>query len=245
MSKVLQRAWQMTRICRRSNLRASFTEHKVRVTRGFVASAKNADIVDEDDEQSPFDEELVGSTGQFEQIILENTDWGQKALDCAQQILENKNELALYGFRAYNASKRIDIRIDKLTDTYGSPTLDEIGEFSRDFNQLLESNLGEETAASIEIEVSSPGAERSVRIPDELLRFKALPMSVCSTDAPEPRVFNLQAVLEDGTTTVWAYADVRANRSLGKGRGLSKKQKEMEFTIPIENIISVNIHLDV
>eukprot|EP00889_Picochlorum_renovo_P007177 jgi/Picre1/34207/NNA_001681.t1 len=167
---------------------------------------------------------IVGSTGQFEQIILENTDWGQKALDCAQQILENKNELALYVWIA---------------------TLDEIGEFSRDFNQLLESNLGEETAGSIEIEVSSPGAERSVRIPDELLRFKALPMSVCSTDAPEPRVFNLQAVLEDGTTTVWAYADVRANRSLGKGRGLSKKQKEMEFTIPIENIISVNIHLDV
>ena len=123
--------------------------------------------------------------------------------------------------------------------------MDEIGEFSRDFNEMLESSLGEETAGSIEIEVSSPGAERSVKVPDDVLRFKALPMTVCSTDAPEPRVFNLQSVLEDGTTTVWAFADVRANRSMGKGRGLSKKQKDMEFTIPIENIISVNIHLDV
>ena len=237
----------MTRIYRRSISHASFVpqEPKIRSTRGFLASAKNADILDDDDEASPFDEEQIGSTGQFEQIILENTDWGQKALDCAQQILENKNELALYAFRAYNASKRIDIRIDKLTDTYGSPTLDEIGEFSRDFNEMLESSIGEETAGSIEIEVSSPGAERSVQVPDDVLRFKALPMTVCSTDAPEPRVFNLQSVLEDGTTTVWAFADVRANRSMGKGRGLSKKQKDMEFTIPIENIISVNIHLDV
>lgn len=235
----------MTGVCRRSFSRASLVplEPKFRSSRGFIASAKNADILDE--ESSPFDDEDVGSTGQFEQIVLENTDWGQKALDCAQQVLENKNEFALYAFRAYNASKRIDVRIDKLTDTYGSPTLDEIGEFSRDFNQLLESNLGEEAAGSIEIEVSSPGAERSVKIPDELLRFKALPMAVCSTDAPEPRIFNFLSVLEDGTTTVWAYADVRANRSMGKGRGLSKKQKEMQFTIPIENIISVNIHLDV
>jgi len=171
-------------------------QEPIRSTRGFLASAKNADILDDDDEASPFDEEQIGSTGQFEQIILENTDWGQKALDCAQQILENKNELALYAFRAYNASKRIDIRIDKLTDTYGSPTLDEIGEFSRDFNEMLESSIGEETAGSIEIEVSSPGAERSVKVPDDVLRFKALPMTVCSTDAPEPRVFNLQSVLE-------------------------------------------------
>jgi hypothetical protein len=41
-------------------------------------------------------------------------------------------------------------------DRYGSPSLEEIGDFSRSFNAALEEALGAEAAGEIEVEVSSP-----------------------------------------------------------------------------------------
>ena len=128
--------------------------------------------------------------GDFERVVLENQDWGSQAFDAAASILKDRPELEIYSFRAFN-TKKVDIRLDKLTgrcqncaivvfvlekifciisclvgrfdgaDTYGSPTLVEIGEFSRDFYEELERLLGEEAAGEIEVEISSP-----VRQPD-------------------------------------------------------------------------------
>lgn len=195
-------------------------------------------------EDDPSDQDLGFTSGDFEQVIIDNDDWGQKAYDCAMEILEKDDTLALYSFRASSARTCVDIRIDKLTDPYGSPSLDEIGAFSRDFNERLESLLGEEAVGDIEIEISSPGATRAVKLPHELSRFSSLPMVVCSKDSPEPRIFNFIDMI-DGSISVWKYADVKANRSLGKGRGLSKKQKEMRIEIPLESLLSVNVHIDV
>lgn len=55
-------------------------------------------------------------------------------------------------------SKQVD-------DKYGSPTIDEITEFSREFQSQLEEELGEEEAGHISVEVSSP-----VRFYPQLLR---------------------------------------------------------------------------
>jgi len=194
-------------------------------------------------EEAPSDQELGFAGKDFEKVVVENDDWGQKALDCALSILQKREDLELYAFRAMSANKRVDIRIDKLTDTYGSPSLDEIGEFSRDFNESLESVIGEEAAGQIEIEVSSPGADRAVKVPDELTRFQSLPMVVRSLDNPDSRIFNfVEMKAED--MTVWKYADVKANRSLGKGRGLSKKQKEALIEILVQDLDSVTLHID-
>lgn len=61
------------------------------------------------------------------------TSWGEVALRCAQQVLsaEDKSNLELYLFRAIVPSKKLDIRLDKLDDVYGSPSIDDISTFSR------------------------------------------------------------------------------------------------------------------
>jgi len=87
------------------------------------------------------------------------------------------------------------------------------------------------------------GADRNIRIPDELSRFQELPMTVVTIEEPTPRIFQFLGSSDE--ITRWKYADVRANRSLGKGRGLTKKQKEAIFEIGINSLVSVNLHIDI
>lgn len=113
--------------------------------------------------------------------------------------------IELYSFKTIPSSKRLDIRLDKTGDRYGSPSLEDVEVFSRDFGTRLEAELvrlsprpiggipsptdslgpaacscpqGEKEAGEIEIEVSSPGAERLLRVPEDLDRFRELPMRV-------------------------------------------------------------------
>ncbi len=44
----------------------------------------------------------------------------------------------------------------QLEDVYGSPSMDDITSFSREFYAELETALGEEAAGNLQIEVSSP-----------------------------------------------------------------------------------------
>lgn len=49
-----------------------------------------------------------------------------------------------------------------------------------------------------------------------------------------------------GGVTRWRLANVRANRAAaGKGRGLTKKQREAVFEIPVASLRRVNLHLDI
>ena len=44
----------------------------------------------------------------------------------------------------------------QLEDQYGSPTLDEVSIFSRNFYSTLEAKVGEKAAGELSVEVSSP-----------------------------------------------------------------------------------------
>ncbi|CAI7810923.1 unnamed protein product [Closterium sp. NIES-53] len=137
--------------------------------------------------------------------------------------------------------------------SYGSPMVEDIDSFLRDFNAL----------------VSSPGAERVVKVPDDLIRFKELPMYVHyrlpseadntgdkeankgdlsaggSTSAVAPggktseEILSLLEVDEEERVTVWRVADVRLNRELygGKGRPLSRKNRERRITVPFSDFL--------
>ncbi len=48
---------------------------------------------------------------------------------------------------------------------------------------------------------------------------------------------------EATNNTEWRLADCRANAPM-KGRSLSKKQKEMRFTIPLGSLTRLRIHVD-
>lgn len=205
------------------------------------STSEDADVISED--VAEVSTEDVEGPSTRDMVVDENSEWGQKALEVAQQILETNDDLSLYAFRAIANTRTVDIRLDKLSDTYGSPTLDEIGAFSRDFNERFEALIGEEEAGGIEVEVSSPGATRAVKVPDELERFKELAMEIVTADEPSVRVMAFKGFAENGDTE-WMYADVKANRSLNKGRGLNKKARETVFVVKVPDIVRLNIHID-
>lgn len=52
----------------------------------------------------------------------------------------------------------------------------------------LEAEMGVDAAGDISMEVSSPGAERTLRLPGDLQRFAGLPLYVEYTDAQGEQV---------------------------------------------------------
>ena len=97
------------------------------------------------------------------------------------------------------------------------------------------------------LQVSSPGADRTLRLPQDLKRFGSLPLRVDHSatldGAPTSQVLVLVEADESGGVTRWRLADVRANAPV-KGRKLSKRQREMTFDIPMASITRARIHVD-
>ncbi|KAI8469012.1 MAG: hypothetical protein J3K34DRAFT_386049 [Monoraphidium minutum] len=215
--------------------------------------------------------------------------WGHAALEAARAVLGGTpalSDCALFALRCFASPRRVDVRIDKLTDTYGSPLLEDIETFSRAFAAKLEELLGPEEAGEIVLEVSSPGAERELVLPGDLGRFGGLPLRVeydaARADVEEARpkkkggsggggegggggaaagqqqqagggggggVKAVVAVLEllaydaAAGATEWRLADVRANAPT-KGRGLSKRQREQRWKVPVDALLSARVHVD-
>eukprot|EP00878_Enallax_costatus_P005337 GHUV01005605.1.p1 GENE.GHUV01005605.1~~GHUV01005605.1.p1 ORF type:complete len:318 (+),score=71.92 GHUV01005605.1:423-1376(+) len=182
------------------------------------------------------------------EILTGNVTWGDKALEVAQAVLsrpENSN-LQLYLFRVMVPTKTIEIRLDRLDDVYGSPDLEDIQRFSRALQQGLEADLGSELAGEISFEVSSPGAERSLLVPQELNRFKDLPMRVefmTEVGKLETMILIFIDMDESEDMSTWELADVKANQQV-KGRGLSKKQRLQRYSIRISELERVRIFVD-
>eukprot|EP00955_Chlamydomonas_euryale_P112433 366130-Chlamydomonas_euryale.AAC.60 len=138
--------------------------------------------------------------------------------------------------------------------------------FSRMMFMEMDALLGEEAAGDVSFEVSSPGAERELLLPKDLDRFQEMPLRVeyvaedgadvtkqglaglrcvrgMNTCQHALQVMELLEYDEAQTSTVWKLADVKAN-SPGKGRAMSKKQREMRVTIPAAKIVRARIHVD-
>lgn len=101
------------------------------------------------------------------------------------------------------------------------------------------------------LKVSSPGAERILKVPDDLNRFKDMPMRVCyaekieSNCPEEDGVFLLDSIDEDSEICVWKLANVRENRDpLRKGRPLSRKQKDWRLNLPFNMHRMVTLYLE-
>ena len=65
------------------------------------------------------------------------------------------------------------------------------------------------------------GAERQIRVPDELLRFASLPMKVTYTASDDSnsilsRILQLKSVDVPTGMSDWNLADVKVNRSMGR-----------------------------
>lgn len=97
--------------------------------------------------------------------------------------------------------------------------------------------------------MSTPGAERILKVPDDLSRFKDVPMRVCYVDddttEEKDGVFLLESVEIDSGMCVWKLANVRENRDVqGKGRPLSRKRKDWRLNLPFAAHRMVTLYLD-
>lgn len=90
-----------------------------------------------------------------------------------------------------------------------------------------------------------------VRVPDDLERFKELPMYVQylegETDlAEKDGVLELDTLDMDAGLSVWKIANVKINREVkGRGRPLNSKQKKWRASIPFVSLKQVRLYLDV
>lgn len=108
------------------------------------------------------------------------------------------------------------------------------------------------TNLSFVSKVSSPGAERLLKVPDDLPRFQDMPMRLSYIDDGVPDnypektgVFFLEYIEPDLGRCIWKLADVKENRDpQSKGRGLSRKQKDWRLEIPCSNCRMVTLYLD-
>lgn len=96
--------------------------------------------------------------------------------------------------------------------------------------------------------VSSPGAERLLKVPDDLDRFKEMPLRVSYLEDVElplekNGVFLLESI--ETESCIWKLAYVKENRDpLSKGRPLSRKQKDWRLELPFVMHKKVSLYLE-
>lgn len=194
---------------------------------------------EEEDEAEP----EIDDGGAGGGIVLQNVPWGERALSIAQEVLlQFGDDIKLYSFKA-TPRGYIYMRLDKLTNEYGCPSMEEIESYSQQYKKRLEEEGSKgHIAEDLALEVSSPGAERLLRVPDDLHRFKDFPMVVTYIDTEakaqeKSAVFFLDSVETETKQCVWKLADVRENRDpASKGRPLSRKQKDWRLKLPYSTI---------
>ncbi|ONK65140.1 uncharacterized protein A4U43_C07F34100 [Asparagus officinalis] len=206
------------------------------------------------EEEEEADEPEIGDGGDGGGIVLRDVPWGERVLSVAREVvLQLGDDIDLHAFKV-SPKGYIYLRLDKLTHKYGCPSMDEIESFSRAYKRRLD-EIGElgEIPDDLGLQVSSPGAERLLRTPDDLDRFKDMPMLVSyvedKTDTNNQnhteKVLVLDSVDTESQQCTWKLANVRENRDAqNKGRPLSRKQKDWRLTLSFESIKRVNLYLD-
>lgn len=208
-----------------------------------------------EEEEEDEAEAQIGDGGDGGGVVLNGISWGSKALAIAEEVLiPFKDDLKIFAFKVTSRGY-IYIRLDKLSDMYGCPAIGDIETFNSVYaTRVEEVGKSGELPDNLAIEVSSPGAERLVKVPDDLERFKDLPMYVCyveeTLDAKpgskvQEGVFQLDCVsLELGQCT-WKLANVKLNKEAsGKGRSLNRKQRDWRLLLPFTSLRLVRLYME-
>ncbi|XP_006390123.2 uncharacterized protein LOC18008648, partial [Eutrema salsugineum] len=203
----------------------------------------------EEEEFNESEEELyAGDGGGGGGIELAGTLWDKEALALAEKVCESFNgDLGIYAFKTLPNST-IQVRIERLTNKSGSPTMEDIEVYSTIYRaKLSEAELAKSIPDNISLEVSSPGVERVVRIPQDMDRYKDRPMYVRyankEAETEGDGIFRLVSFDVEDKSCVWGIADIRVNREkAGKGRPLSKKQREWRLETSFESLRLVRLH---
>ncbi|XP_047342168.1 uncharacterized protein LOC124945724 isoform X2 [Impatiens glandulifera] len=214
------------------------------------------DMMDDDEDDDEYFEDEIAETYAGDGadgggISLAGTSWDKEALILAEKVLLSfEGDLKIYAFRSLPNST-IQVRIEKLSNKSGSPTMSDIEAFSSAYRKRLnEAELTGSIPNDISLEVSSPGVERAVRIPEDLDRFKHRAMHVKYVTIGDDLlketsygVFRLISFDVEDKSCTWGLADVRVNREkAGKGRPLNKKQREWQVNTSFDSLLLVRIY---
>ncbi|KAL3654314.1 hypothetical protein CASFOL_003995 [Castilleja foliolosa] len=206
------------------------------------------DSWEEEDEAEP----EVNDGGDGGGVVLKSCLWGEKVLSIAREVLREFGEdMELYAFKT-SPRGYIYVRLDKLPNEYGCPSMEEIESFSRQYKKILdEVGAKGEIPDDLALEVSSPGADRLLRVPDDLLRFKDMPMVVSYSEKSDTKcigkngVYFLDSIETESRCCVWKLADVRENRDpSAKGRPLSRKQKDARLKLSYDTIKRATLYIN-
>ncbi|OIT29005.1 PREDICTED: uncharacterized protein LOC109211931 [Nicotiana attenuata] len=219
---------------------------------------EDEDLVDDDDgvfeEYFEEDAELyVGDGSGGGGISLSGTSWDKRALELAEEVaLSFDGELGIYAFKTLK-NANIQVRVERLTNKSGTPSMMDIEAFSLRYREKLdEAEVAGSIPNNISLEVSSPGVERVIRIPQDLDRFKDRPMYVKyvsdevaegGSSSEHDGVLRLVSFNLETNACIWGIADVRVNREkAGKGKPLSKKQRDWRLETPFTSLRLVRLY---
>ncbi|RWW10096.1 hypothetical protein GW17_00026381 [Ensete ventricosum] len=197
----------------------------------------------------------LGDGGNGGGVVLGGVSWGERVLSVAREVLDLHfgEDLVMYALKV-SPRGYVYVRLDKLTNKYGCPSIEEI----ESFNSLYKKRLDEmvesgEMLLDLALQVSSPGAERLLRVPEDMNRFKEMPMRVQYLEREEAveskhhqqkvGVFLIESIDADAGHCTWKLADVRENRA-GKGRPLNRKQRDWRLQLPFEAVKMVTLYSD-
>ncbi|KVH96204.1 hypothetical protein Ccrd_001715, partial [Cynara cardunculus var. scolymus] len=185
-------------------------------------------------------------------VVLQNCPWGEKVLSIARDVLLQFGDgIEIFAFKT-SPRGYIYVRLDKLCNEYGCPSMEDIQSYSQEYKRRLdEAGVSGDIPSDLALEVSSPGADRLLRIPNDLERFKEMAMRVKYVERDDTRsvekegVFFLESMEAESGSCMWRLADVKENRDpSSKGRPFTRKQKDWRLELPFEMIKQVTLYLD-
>ncbi|PWA98657.1 ribosome maturation factor RimP [Artemisia annua] len=206
------------------------------------------DLWEEEDESEP----EIGDGGNGGGVVLQNCPWGQKVLSIAQEVLlQYGDDIEIFAFKT-SPRGYIYVRLDRLCNEYGCPSIEDIKSYNNEYKKRLdEAGAKGDIPNDLAVEVSSPGADRLLRIPGDLQRFKDMAMRVKYVEDDNPRskekegVYFLVSTEAESESSVWKLADVKENRDpKAKGRPMSRKLKDWRLELPYEKLKQVTLYLD-
>ncbi|KAI3729266.1 hypothetical protein L6452_17919 [Arctium lappa] len=206
------------------------------------------DLWEEEDEAEP----KIGDGGDGGGVVLQNCSWAEKVLSIARDVLlQFGDDIEIFAFKT-SPRGYIYVRLDRLCNEYGCPSMEDIQSYSHEYKRRLdEAGAVGDIPSDLALEVSSPGADRLLRIPNDLERFKEMAMRVKYVERDDPRsvekegVFFLESMEVESGSCIWRLADVKENRDpSSKGRPFTRKQKDWRLELPFEMIELVTLYLD-
>jgi ribosome maturation factor RimP len=145
-----------------------------------------------------------------------------------------KHPVAIFSFvmSHKNGHSLIEINLDNLENLHGSVTLNDCENVSKALSLALDSRFADENYT---LQVSSAGAERELRLPEDLKRFQTLPM----------RIFykNEEGKLLDNVFKITSLDSDKVELVTYHGKRF--KKKSLTLNLELKNLVKGKLYLDI